>query len=150
MARPDVASRRRLPMVRIEKKYLFEGPAGAAGLMDLFDGSPQLMVQHVRSGPDREQPFPSCSLATNSMTPSMFSGLRTRKTTFVLVSSDPYARIAEAREQRGWDVPWYSSYGSDFNDDFADLPTGLPGISCFLRDGDEVFHPHSSFARGVE
>jgi predicted dithiol-disulfide oxidoreductase (DUF899 family) len=168
------ADRRRLPMVRIEKEYLFEGPEGMAGLKDLFDGSPQLMVQHVMFGPDWEQPCPSCSWAISGMTPSMFSGLRTRKTTFVLVSRAPYARISEAREQRGWDVPWFSSYGSDFNYDFevsvdktgvkeprynyrdepelrgADAPTELPGVSCFLRDGDEVFHTYSSFARGVE
>jgi predicted dithiol-disulfide oxidoreductase (DUF899 family) len=25
-----------------------------------------------------------------------------------------------------------------------------PGVSCFLRDGDRVFHTYSTFARGME
>ncbi|MDX6540165.1 MAG: hypothetical protein QOI71_1775, partial [Gaiellales bacterium] len=40
------ADRRRLPMVRIEKEYAFEGPAGTASLVDLFDGRRQLIIQH--------------------------------------------------------------------------------------------------------
>ena len=26
----------------------------------------------------------------------------------------------------------------------------MPGTSCFLRDGDEVFHTNSTYARGAE
>jgi predicted dithiol-disulfide oxidoreductase (DUF899 family) len=26
----------------------------------------------------------------------------------------------------------------------------MPGFSCFLRDGDEVFHTYSTYARGAE
>jgi predicted dithiol-disulfide oxidoreductase (DUF899 family) len=32
--------RRALPMVRIDKEYLFEGPTGKASLLDLFGGRP--------------------------------------------------------------------------------------------------------------
>lgn len=38
------ADRRRLPMVTIDKDYLFEGPAGKASLLDLFDGRRQLIA----------------------------------------------------------------------------------------------------------
>ena len=38
------AERRRLPMVRVEKDYVFEGPEGEASLLDLFDGRRQLIV----------------------------------------------------------------------------------------------------------
>jgi predicted dithiol-disulfide oxidoreductase (DUF899 family) len=107
------------------------------------------------------------------MTPSLFENLRSRQTTFVLVSRAPYAKISAAAKERNWDVPWYSSYGSDFNFDFevsfdkANPPLRynyreqpwlledgavdeLPGFSCFLREGDEVFHTYSTFARGTE
>src|SRR4051794_38835418 len=40
------AERRRLPMVRVEKEYVFEGPEGQVGLLDLFDGHLQLVVGH--------------------------------------------------------------------------------------------------------
>jgi predicted dithiol-disulfide oxidoreductase (DUF899 family) len=168
------ADRRRLPMVRISKDYRFEGPAGDRGLAELFDGKRQLIIQHVMFGPDWEQPCPSCSAAINGMAPSLFENLRSRETNFVLASRAPYARIAEASAARGWDVPWYSSFGSDFNFDYevsvdsanpatarynyraepdllgADAPSELPGFSCFLRDGDDMFHTYSTFARGTE
>ena len=38
------AERRRLPMVRIEKAYVFEGPNGKASLLDLFEGRRQLIL----------------------------------------------------------------------------------------------------------
>src|SRR5919197_5011516 len=38
--------RRNLPMVQIDKEYVFEGPDGPATLLDLFDDRLQLMVQH--------------------------------------------------------------------------------------------------------
>src|SRR5919107_5769101 len=38
--------RRRLPMVRVDKPYTFEGPDGTVGLLDLFEGRPQLVVHH--------------------------------------------------------------------------------------------------------
>ena len=38
------AERRRLPMVKIDKDYFFEGPNGRVSLLDLFDGRRQLIV----------------------------------------------------------------------------------------------------------
>jgi predicted dithiol-disulfide oxidoreductase (DUF899 family) len=56
----------------------------------------------------------------------------------------------------GWTVPWYSSYDSDFNHDFRvsvevdDEPYERPGVSCFLRDRDRVFHTYSTYERGLD
>ena len=36
------AERRELPMVKVEKEYIFDGPEGPASLFDLFDGRRQL------------------------------------------------------------------------------------------------------------
>ncbi len=44
------ADRRRLPMVRIEKDYVFEGPEGEARLLDLFDGRRQIEAHRDRDG----------------------------------------------------------------------------------------------------
>src|ERR1700730_10139045 len=46
--------RRRLPWVRIEKEYLFEGPDGIETLADLFEGRSQLVIYHFMFGPDDE------------------------------------------------------------------------------------------------
>src|SRR3546814_12203224 len=38
------AERRRMPWMAVEAAYAFAGPAGRAGLLDLFDGRRQLVV----------------------------------------------------------------------------------------------------------
>ena len=59
----QIASRRReMPAVRIEKDYVFEGPDGKASLLDLFEGRPQLIVQHFMFDPAWDEGCPVCSL----------------------------------------------------------------------------------------
>ena len=38
------AERRRMPWMRVEKAYSFEGPDGRTSLLDLFEGRRQLIV----------------------------------------------------------------------------------------------------------
>src|SRR5204862_7648116 len=46
-ARDELSRRRRdLPWVKVEKRYLFDGPNGSESLSDLFDGRNQLIVYH--------------------------------------------------------------------------------------------------------
>jgi predicted dithiol-disulfide oxidoreductase (DUF899 family) len=110
------AARRRLPMVRIDKPYRFEGPDGPVGLLDMFEGRPQLVMHHFMFDPDWDVACASCSAAADCI-----GGLRqlhARSTTLVAVSRAPYAKLAAFRERMGWTFPWYSSFGSDFNYDF--------------------------------
>jgi predicted dithiol-disulfide oxidoreductase (DUF899 family) len=167
------ASRRRLPMVRIDQEYEFEGPAGPVPLAGLFGTARQLIIQHVMLGPDWEQPCPGCSASIEELAPGVLDHLRTRQTAFALVSRAPYDKIAAMAKERGWFVPWYSSYGSDFNYDYqvtldadrgqdqynyraepdllgGERSTEMPGVSCFLREGEEIFHTYSAFARGTD
>jgi predicted dithiol-disulfide oxidoreductase (DUF899 family) len=167
------ATRRRLPMVRIDQEYVFEGPAGKVTLNDLFGDKRQLIVQHVMFGPDWDQPCPGCSAAIEELSPGVLGHVASRDTAFVLVSRAPYEKIAAKAKERGWTVPWYSADGSDFNYDYqvsldaergqrdynyraepgllgGDRSAEMPGYSCFLRDGDEIFHTYSAFARGTE
>src|SRR5262245_18520375 len=53
--------RRRLPWVKVDKKYVFEGPTGKETLGDLFAGQSQLLVYHFMFGPDWKEGCPSCS-----------------------------------------------------------------------------------------
>jgi predicted dithiol-disulfide oxidoreductase (DUF899 family) len=175
------ADRRRLPMVRIDKDYTFQGPDGKVGLAALFGGSNQLILQHVMFGPDWEDVCPGCSAGLDEMSPALFAHLRSRDTAFAAVSRAPSTKIADARARKGWDFGWYSSSGSDFNYDFratvdesvgpveynyrtieehvaagsaeADFgqePAEVPGVSCFLRDGSDIYHTYSTFARGTD
>jgi predicted dithiol-disulfide oxidoreductase (DUF899 family) len=167
------AQRRALPMVEVEKDYVFEGPDGPVALKDLFGTSRQLIVQHVMFGPDWDQPCPGCKAGVDEMAPAHLQHLRTRDTAFVLVSRAPYKKFAEIQRESGWCVPWYSSYGSDFNYDFwatldrsrdqlqynfrpaPDLledeeSTEVPGLSCFISVRGTIFHTYSTYARGTE
>jgi predicted dithiol-disulfide oxidoreductase (DUF899 family) len=112
------AERRRLPMVRIEKDYVFEGPEGQVGLLDLFDGHLQLVVGHFMFDPRWDDGCPSCSAGADENAPGMRGHLEVRDTRMVYVSRAPLAKIEDYKRRKGWTFPWYSSHGSDFNYDF--------------------------------
>jgi predicted dithiol-disulfide oxidoreductase (DUF899 family) len=112
------ADRRRLPMVRIDKDYRFEGPDGEVGLLDLFEGRLQLIVGHFMFGPTWDAGCPSCTAGTDEVADGLLEHLHTRDTTLALVSRAPFEKLERYRQEHGWTLPWYSSYGSDFNYDF--------------------------------
>jgi predicted dithiol-disulfide oxidoreductase (DUF899 family) len=173
------ADRRRLPMVRIEKDYRFEGPEGELGLPDLFEGAKQLIVGHFMFDPSWDDGCPSCSAGADEVSEGLREHLRVRDTRLVFVSRAPLAKLEDYRRRKGWTFPWYSSYGSDFNYDFhvtldesvvpveynfrsaaeharngvdltSNQPMEMPGLSTFLRLGDDVFHTYSQYARAAE
>ena len=168
------ADRRRLPMVKVDKEYVFHGPDGQVTLAELFGDKRQLIVQHVMFGPDWDKPCPGCSATLDELTPGVVGHMATRETAFVLVSRAPYGKIAPMAQERGWTAaPWYSSHGSDFNYDYqvtldssrgqteynyrsepgllgGDRSAEMPGYSCFLREGDEIYHTYSAYGRGTE
>jgi len=170
-------ARRELPMVKIEKDYRFEGPDGTVSLLDLFEGRTQLIVVHFMFDPDWDAGCPSCTAGADEMSDGLRNHVQMRDTTIAYVSRAPLAKIETYKQQRGWTFPWYSSYGSDFNYDFHatldesvapaeynfrakgepgafEVPPGesmeQPGLSTFLRVGDDVFHTYSTYARGME
>jgi predicted dithiol-disulfide oxidoreductase (DUF899 family) len=148
------AERRRLPMVRIEKEYIFEDPNGKATLLDMFTGCRQLIVYHFMFAPGvhgwPEAGCPGCSMFVDNI--GHLAHLRARDTSFALVSRAPLANIEAYRERMSWTVPWFSSYGTDFNLDFGvTTDEGETfGLSVFLRDGDTVFRTYYTDGRGVE
>ena len=171
--------RRELPMVRVEKDYVFEGPDGKAMLLDLFDGRRQLILQHFMFDPSWDDGCPSCSAGVEEISDGLLDHLHTRDTTYAAVSRAPIAKIEDYKSRKGWTFAWYSSYGSDFNYDFhvtldatvapveynfrtweelqamgmdwmGEGSSEQPGYSVFLRDGDAVFHTYSMYARAAE
>jgi predicted dithiol-disulfide oxidoreductase (DUF899 family) len=171
--------RRELPMVEIDKPYVFDGPDGTATLLDLFEGRRQLIVQHFMFDPSWDDGCPSCTAASDEISHGLLDHLHSRETTLAVVSRAPLDKIEKYKAKRGWTFPWYSSFGSDFNYDFnvtidaskhpvmynfrtldeleatgagwmAEGSWEQPGYSAFLRDGDRVFHTYSMYARGAE
>jgi predicted dithiol-disulfide oxidoreductase (DUF899 family) len=112
------ADRRRLPMVEIEKDYVFQGPDGEARLPDMFDGRRQLVVGHFMFNPEWEDGCPSCSAGADEVSEGLIRHLNVRDTSLAYVSRAPIEKIERYKAKKGWTFPWYSSYGSDFNYDF--------------------------------
>jgi predicted dithiol-disulfide oxidoreductase (DUF899 family) len=169
------ARRRELPMVKLDKGYVFDGPGGKTGLLDVFEGRRQLIIYHFMFAPDDSEGHNSCSLLVDNI--SHEEHLHALDTTIALVSRAPLSKLLPFKERMGWTIPWYSSFDSDFNYDFhatndeaiapveynyKDKATliekGTPfyvngdwqGLSVFLRDGDEVFHTYSAYERGID
>ncbi len=152
------AERRRLPRVRIEEDYVFDGPAGKATLPKLFEGRSQLLLYHFMFGPNQDVGCDGCSMFVDQI--GHLAHLHARDTSFALVSRAPIAKIEAYRKRMGWTIPWYSSFEGDFNVDFDVGPeTPQPdvyqdgetfGLSVFLRDGDSLFRTYFTTARGVE
>src|SRR6201996_8940630 len=145
-----VADRRRLPMERVEKDYRFTGPDGEVTLADLFDGRRQLIVCHFMFDPDWEDGCSSCTAGADEMSPGHREHLRGRDTNLVFVSRAPYEKLARYRAERGWTFPWYSSYGSDFNYDYAvTLDESVTAASYNYTSADELremgFEPAGEF-----
>jgi len=171
------AERRRLPMVKIEKEYVFDSPEGKKNLADLFQGRRQLVVYHFMFGPDWEKGCEGCTGLVDAL--GDLSLLERRDTTFALISRAPLEKLEAYKKERGWDRrTWVSSFGSDFNHDFhatldeskapveynyrsaeEQIAHGMDpeflkgeqhGFSVFFRDGDDVYHTYSTYARGSE
>lgn len=149
-ARDDIArARQDMPWVKVEKDYVFEGPQGPAKLIDLFQGRQQLIVRHFMFAPGASEGCIGCSMQTDSL--GELAHLNNRDTTLVLVARAPLAETVAFRERMGWmHIPWYSSFGSDFNHDYEVTSENgeSPGVSTFIREGEDVYHTYSIYDRG--
>lgn len=165
------AERRKLPWVRVETPYVFDGPEGKETLADLFAGRSQLVVYHFMFGPGWEQGCPSCSFIADHMDGSVVH-LAHRDVTLAVVSRAPLAQIDAFKQRMGWRFKWVSSAANSFNQDFqvsftpeqraageivynfAPSKFGsdeAPGLSVFYRDPEgNVFHTYSTYARGLD
>ena len=167
------AERLALPWVKVEKQYIFDSPDGKKTLADLFDGRSQLIVYHFMLGPGWDAGCPGCSFLSDHLDGTL-PHLNHHDVTLTAVSRAPLAEIAAYKNRMGWQFPWVSAFGSDFNFDYHvsftddELKSGnavynfaptsaasgfteLPGLSAFYKDENGgVYHTYSTYARGGE
>ena len=163
--------RRKLPWVKIEKPYVFDGPNGKVSLAELFGSRNQLAIYHFMFGPDWQEGCPSCSYVSDHVN-AMLPHLGARDVTVTMVYHAPIEKIAAFKKRMGWRFPWVSAFASDFNQDFhvsftkEEFATGAveynytrqefpseeaPGLSVFYKDAKgAIYHTYSSFGRGLE
>lgn len=110
--------RQELPWVRVEREYKFDTDEGPATLTDLFRGRSQLLIYHFMFGPDFESGCPACSAIADG-----FNGidvhLANHDVMLWAVSRAPLSKLQAYRKRMGWEFPWASSLGSEFNFDFG-------------------------------
>ncbi len=163
------AERRKLPLVKIDKDYLFDTDRGKESLHDLFKGKSQLLVYHFMFGPEWQEACPSCSFWMDN-----FNGtdihLAARDISLIVISRAPLKKLQAYKKRMGWTFDLVSSGMNDFNLDFGvHFPEGdktkgegynydnkiyaeeLPGISVFKKSSDaSIGHFYSTFGRGLD
>ncbi|WP_280821145.1 DUF899 domain-containing protein [Pseudaminobacter soli (ex Li et al. 2025)] len=164
------AERRALPWVHVDKDYRFDTPGGQATLDDLFEGRSQLIVYHFMLTPGSEHICEGCAFVSDHVDAAR-QHFEHNDLSFVAISRVPLDRIEAVRGRMGWKFNWVSSANSSFNFDFGvsftkeQVASGdvgynfgttrfahedLHGLSVFAREGGEVFHTYSTYARGVD
>ncbi len=172
------AERRRLPMHKVEKDYEFHGSEGAVSLLDLFGENHTLAIYHFMFDPEWEKGCPGCTAWTNGLSHDTIDSAAKLGVGYIHVSRAPLEKLHKFAAEKGRSIPWYSSFGSDFNYDFqATLDDNVkepeynyrnrdeveaahgtrpefkgetPGMSIFMRVGEDIYHTYSVYERGVE
>jgi predicted dithiol-disulfide oxidoreductase (DUF899 family) len=143
------AERRHMPWMAVETAYTFEGPAGKASLLDLFDGRRQVIVYRAFFEPGvfgwPDHACRGCSMVADQV--AHLAHLNARDTTLVFVSRAPQADIAALKARMGWEMPWFTLVDR-FDADFG--VHEWHGTNVFYRDGDRVFRTYFVNSRGDE
>lgn len=143
------AERRRMPWMRVEKRYAFDSPNGTLGLLDLFDGRRQLVIYRAFFEPGvygwPEHACRGCSMMADQV--AHVAHLNARDTTFANVSRAPQADIEALKARMGWKMPWYTITDT-FDADFG--VKEWHGTNVFFRDGETVYRTYFLHDRGDE
>jgi len=159
-------ARRKLPMVKVEKEYVFDGPSGPVALRDLFEGRSQLIVYHFMFYPDRNVGCKHCSCVMDNIAGGLVH-LTAQDTSFAAVSRAPLAKLEAFKKRMQWAFRWVSSFDNDFNYDFnvtldpdrgysfynyktVDIRGEMPGLSVFFRRDDLILHSYSTYFVGLD
>jgi predicted dithiol-disulfide oxidoreductase (DUF899 family) len=143
------AERRRMPWLKVEKDYQFDGPQGRVSLPGLFEGRRQLVIYRAFFEPGvigwPEHACHGCSLMADQVASVVH--LHARDTSFAYASRAPQPDIARLKKQMGWTHPWYTmtdQFDADFGVD------QWHGTNAFIRDGDTVYRTYFTDNRGDE
>jgi predicted dithiol-disulfide oxidoreductase (DUF899 family) len=150
------ALRRRMPWMKVEKEYRFEGPDGPVSLADLFQDRRQLIVYrafyepglttYAEGGSHPERACAGCSMVADQVAHP--AHLNARDTTLVFVSRAPQHEIQGLKERHGWEhIPWYT-LTDDFDADFG--VDEWHGTNAFIREDDGIYRTYLVDSRGDE
>ena len=108
-----------LPWVRVDKEYRLGTAEGPKTLAELFDGRSQLLAYNIMFGPDYTLgACPGCTGLVDGLDGTL-THLNHRDVTLIALSRAPIERLTAYKQRMGWQVPYVSTYGTDFAFDFG-------------------------------
>jgi predicted dithiol-disulfide oxidoreductase (DUF899 family) len=108
-----------LPWVPVEKEYTFDTEEGKKTLAELFDGRSQLLAYNVMFGPDYTLgACPGCTSLADGLDGSLVH-LNHRDVTLLCFSRAPIEQLTAYKRRMGWQLPYVSTYDTDFAFDFG-------------------------------
>jgi predicted dithiol-disulfide oxidoreductase (DUF899 family) len=110
--------RSELPWVPVEKEYTFDTDEGPKTLAELFGGRSQLLIYHLMFGPSYQAACPGCTGLADHFDAALVH-LNHRDVTLLAISRAPLEKLQAYKQRMGWQFPYVSSFGSDFNVDFG-------------------------------
>src|SRR3954470_9507438 len=108
-----------LPWVPVEKEYELDTADGKRSLGELFDGRSQLLAYNVMFGPDYSLgTCPGCTSLADGLDGTLVH-LNHQDVTLIFFSPAPVDRLNAYKERMGWQLPYVSTYDTDFAFDFG-------------------------------
>lgn len=143
------ATRRRLPMVKVDGATPLLGENGSVTLLDTFEGRRMLIAYYYMwfDGRPAAEQCEGCTFFTTQV--RELSHIHSRDVTYATFCQGSYEESVRYRNFMGWKIPWYSAQGS-LDTLLVGRSIGMMHIVCYLRCRSDVFETYWTTCRGVE
>ena len=144
------ASRRRLPMVKVDGATPLIGENGTVTLLEAFEGRRQLIAYYFMWYPGRPASgqCEGCTFFTSQV--RELSTLHAKDVTYATFCQGPYEESAKYRDFMGWKMPWYSVPKASLETLLDGRKAGTMYLISYLRQGSDVFETYWTTRRGSE
>ena len=144
------ASRRRLPMVKVDGATPLIGENGTVTLLEAFEGRRQLIAYYFMWYPGRPASgqCEGCTFFTSQV--REVSTLHAKDVTYATFCQGPYDESARYRDFMGWEMPWYSVPKASLETLLDGRKAGTMYLISYLRQGSDVFETYWTTRRGSE
>ena len=144
------ASRRRLPMVKVDGATPLIGENGTVTLLEAFEGRRQLIAYYFMWYPGRPASgqCEGCTFFTSQV--RELSTLHAKDVTYATFCQGPYDESARYRDFMGWEMPWYSVPNASLETLLDGRKAGTMYLISYLRQGSDVFETYWTTRRGSE
>ena len=144
------ASRRRLPMVKVDGATPLIGENGTVTLLEAFEGRRQLIAYYFMWYPGRPASgqCEGCTFFTSQV--RELSTLHAKDVTYATFCQGPYDESARYRDFMGWEMPWYSVPKASLETLLDGRKAGTMYLISYLRQGSDVFETYWTTRRGSE